>query len=1262
MLKKLRLAIITTAMVVLPLSLAISFSLLTNKNNDANQQFRFDGQIFESKQDLLAYLTSNNIDIVYKNDNGEYASFHWTIDGTEQVFNNLNDLDAYIAQNYVQEMPAHIRLNSPITNSNIDNLEQDFWNKIEKNRVVPFKLDAQGQIITPDQDMGYAFQGYDGNNYFAMNKEDALAMQQKAQASWVEYHNPYLFNGIYFANKKDLEAYLHYKYQSQALDSQTLAEITNYQIVLDASATNGGGKVSYTFKTDKSDPNGIKVYQDADPNGYDGYQFLEKIVEDSIKNNSEYAFRINNNEQASSRIYTLDDLTNSMQLDQELQKELKYWNFAGQDDKSLYVIDNQKGSRGELFGNYFQASMFDLGFASPDQQVLEGVMNVEANWQPTTPEVAQEIMAQTNDSNAQMIGMLMSMAFQWFAEDHEKIDAENLFTLTEMGKLELTFAELLTYAQNHDLFTEYDIDLPDNDFIKYLNNLPIMADPYASFGTHILNLSEQLVSGKRYNAFYLLPIIRNYILSQLIVNQIDQVTLEKINNVFIALADMVSTKLQAILAPLSLDWQAFASQNQTANPFYSGLDLKLIYGFTSRSEDIYRDPSLYLNNVFNFNKLTEQSQISKSQALISKAEILGFSTIFSQGNIDLTNIVKQINDQMQNLSGHQSSPYQIAHFKLDTNLSAQIYAQVASVTTPALKAINYEQNFKAQIEEFINNINYQHQALNALIDQYNQKNQALWEANKVVIPDQEKLDALFLDLKKIGAEIFNYLIASPLYDANKIFNSDKQLITGQKIGLSLQSIINFAAKSDDAIDLAKIQEILDIAKNVNKIIAFIPQLTLVASWVGFALDAAQSVLDQINFFSTKYVQDFFICSLKNGEKILWNGGETKHFAWFSKQTYTKANLKLNNPLQLTTPFDSIATGGTGSNKTIYFDGNFYNDSFEVYLKVKSDLLNNQANPKYLGQYMNSVFGNVESIYIYPFAVPGKNANMISDQNNIKKLVKQIIYGFDPENRPLILPNYENAPGKNAPLLTWRYNDAHELTWYLNFGQSKYLETIWKTSEGYVGQDQSVEAINNYLEKLLATIKPIYLFQIPDTDENGNLVSKDFQLPYPYYASGTNKVIGIGKENPLAYLQKEYNPNLKDDISGDFIIAEDKIVDTIIKEWALKQFAVKVVKASWEAIYQAASFADIQETMISQNIFQITSPWGEINYYWNLNAAIAALKAPEMLNAQMVEDLTNTKLLAYSGPNTNESLRYEFNSIKQLFSFLLETKIVENIKL
>lgn len=1219
MLKKIMRNLIALSSLLIPTSLALSCGNSVIPKNDVIN-FKYQDSTFSSERELIDYLLSNQlIESKYEAVDSDHENLHWKIDGTEKVFLNLKELDQYVAENYVETVTANIYLEGQEFLP-----DDDFLASIPLNSVVPVQYDKNGNVLG----RAYVYRGIDDGFYFTTNPLEMNEMEENAKKSWMEMHNAYLFNGVYFANKEDLTYYLEIKYQSDASDPTKLADLRNYQIVMDSK----NGKVAQTISIK---PNKVPTDEELSD--------LERMVGYSVYNNSDLGLGIGENKDTFISFSDMEkDKVGPDNLN-KLEDELQYWNIGTQDGESFYVVDNAKGSRGELFGSYFQKSPVDLGFTSNDNRYTEGISDYQ-NW-VRNDSVGEADLSQAIDINGTMIGSLMSMAFSQLCKNYLISEETNI---NKGGiDLEVSMSELLEVAETQDYFLNNPIYSSDKSFVDYLNDLSnyggLNEGLYPNLGYKMISMSQNLANGKRYNTFYLLPIARNYVISRLINSQISQYDLVNVNNAFIALADMASEAINNLLLPFNIKEQELLDSVGVSN----GINLSKIYGFDNYHNSLYTNPQVNLDKAF--------GESGGKQGAFNKVQVSLANALLSETNSQLMQIAQAITSEYNqkipinfNIDKKMTKKNKAGQ-TINTTLKDELHALIKAYFQDMPELNDFMINI---VNQEMTKINNNFQDINPKIDQYNR---LVNEYNRLPSGGQyyqtnyltEEQKAKQKEIDEVKKDILEITLNKNVFTVSEKPNNSNIFFEKTDTILGLISKTGSMASTITGTEIAK-----NLAKVTGKIKYAIKALKVV-KWIGFIGTGIDIILNLINIFIPRYNKVFYQYNLPNGNRILWNGGEEKTQFWKTTTTYGPERIQVINPIRLTVPHTSLnVNDGSGDASNYYLNGHFYDSPRQAFFEAM-DFIKLNINSKSLDLLINSLFYNVELGYAYRFDIPNKSKDIYWKQNgtisddvstwdvSLKNIIYSIIYGKD-ENGEI---RYFN--GKNSPILNNKNG-----SWDLNL-DSKYLETIWKTSGGYTTNTQ--KAIEEYLNDLLSTIKPVYIFQVPKTSITGEISTFNFELPYPYYSMSSGQIENQGKINSNAKYQFVYDPNI-DENSEQKPLAQDQIIKKVHSEWAFMQFSVEQKVLSLDSVLGAKTFSELKELSITQNVYRATTPFNQIRYFWNLSAALSWLKSLDMLNSHVINEPNKIKIYFFISIETPDGGK-PFQTIMALIEWLIEEKII-----
>lgn len=288
---------------ILPIALT-SYQKYNPQSNDDNKSYNFDGKTFNNRQELKNYALSNVIEQNTTETNRE----SWTIKFDNQLmkFNSFQDLISFVNQQVEKyEVESSFKFD---TNSNL--------------ALTPFELDKL-YLKSNNNEQVTIYKGINDQYYFT---------EQEAKDSYLQIHEAYYFDGIYFSNKQELANFLNKNFDKY-MNNLT----TNSKNIVLVSPSGVASRPLNPEKIKSKDENEVKVLED----------FVNKYAKKYIK-------KIDDNDTA--HYYDADLVKqNPGQYVNEFD-DYSYMTINSNQGKSNYIIDVENVEENEdytLFGPYY---------------------------------------------------------------------------------------------------------------------------------------------------------------------------------------------------------------------------------------------------------------------------------------------------------------------------------------------------------------------------------------------------------------------------------------------------------------------------------------------------------------------------------------------------------------------------------------------------------------------------------------------------------------------------------------------------------------------------------------------------------------------------------------------------------------------------------------------------------------------------------------------------------------------------------------------
>lgn len=174
---------------------------------------RFNNQVFTSKSDLLSYINSNIDKLSDTTDDNKVFSI--TEAGDQKTFPTYQDALDYIGNKIVTKT---VYLNENALKSGAKISPTDF---VEKSQTEKYYVFEKWTKTTKDDGQGNKVEQHE-YSYVSTNasNEEINKARLEAASTYIQVHNGYCFNGVYFANSSELTQYLQLELDKVASNSQ----------------------------------------------------------------------------------------------------------------------------------------------------------------------------------------------------------------------------------------------------------------------------------------------------------------------------------------------------------------------------------------------------------------------------------------------------------------------------------------------------------------------------------------------------------------------------------------------------------------------------------------------------------------------------------------------------------------------------------------------------------------------------------------------------------------------------------------------------------------------------------------------------------------------------------------------------------------------------------------------------------------------------------------------------------------------------------
>ncbi|MDE5599715.1 MAG: hypothetical protein K2I49_02150, partial [Ureaplasma sp.] len=293
------------SLVFVPTLTSVSIILNSNKiisNAIVNSKLNFMDQDFETKQDVLNY--ANSISQVYNRSIKTPVKWSINANGETLTFDNQKDIYNYLETNF-------------ITKKSYTSYTNDFL------------TDSIGAIL-PSEMPKMNFSENTKTQTIYRGKNNSIYLTEKeAKDTYLQAHEVYYFNGIFFRSKEELSNWL----EKNIMNIKGSKDLKAYEISL-------------------KDPNGglslpMKIY---DLKKDFANNITPRPIESFVKTNSKpyFKYKNDNNEDAFVSEKNVNKLANNY--------DASYVNLISNQGKGNYIVDTAADDKADLIGPYYVKS------------------------------------------------------------------------------------------------------------------------------------------------------------------------------------------------------------------------------------------------------------------------------------------------------------------------------------------------------------------------------------------------------------------------------------------------------------------------------------------------------------------------------------------------------------------------------------------------------------------------------------------------------------------------------------------------------------------------------------------------------------------------------------------------------------------------------------------------------------------------------------------------------------------------------------------
>lgn len=668
--------------------------------NDNFKPVRFNNKTFTSKSELLSYI-SQNIDKL-SDTNGDNKVFSINEGKDQKTFGTYQDALDYIGGKIETKT---VYLNKDALKSGAKIAPSDF---VEKSQTEKYYVFEKWTQMTKSNGQGVNVKQHE-YTYVSTNAtpEEINKARLEAAATYIQIHNGYFFNGIYFANSSELTQYLQLQLEKIHDSSISLSAIQQdlinrgsfKRIFLD----NG---TSHNFKanTDLAKDQSFRTWVNQNARPY----FVTQNPD-----NSRAEFLLNNSNQSNI----------AMNIDESKLAGIRIESNGG---RVTQVVDMDRSTpNGQIYGGYFVQSA----------ESVDGIKNVH-NWNRAS-QLDQEAISDSN--NIQIVKsfidyILVAQGISSPIELMDKVIIEN--------------------------------DETKQTFFKYLGSM----NSATGNGSYLQKASEMfsnLAKGSRYSTLDTMIVLHSYLINLMIQDKQSAQEIIKLSKYFSSMTKLLDTYTTLFLQPFfsstkdSIDDVKNFKVNYFENAFH-------FYDETKSHGISFQDSpySYYRTLVGHIGDATGQDQITYFNLIKAMMGMQAISMKALRINqINLVNFIAGGNDlTFTKDAKHAKNDGQIWDFKFQgftaghdseeyksiwTNLDSQMSIKVGDKTYTTQDLQNNFNNYltkyqNVKIDKYLKNISDFSKQIYTLVTAKNYQTQGL----DVSVPMYETSWILAKDLRR----------------------------------------------------------------------------------------------------------------------------------------------------------------------------------------------------------------------------------------------------------------------------------------------------------------------------------------------------------------------------------------------------------------------------------------------------------------------------------------------------------------------------------
>lgn len=1099
-------SIMTVSMI---LSTSLNQKLLIEENN---MKYFFENQRFSSKNEMIEYAT-NKYFVSQLNLENRYK---WSINKNDQelFYNDPNELR--------KELLKQINVKKLISSKKI-NVDETGIGDINGNEF--------SKLYLPDNNIQIDI--YKGKN------DSIYTTEKQAKKSYLNIHDAYYFNNIYFRDIEELKLYLKTHYYADKNSPGFNENTKNKTIGIKNSDNVISSPISqkYLFSEIKLNDQETDLKLNA-----------KKEFSNFINSSSKKYWEIKTND---NRYKYFDSSTSSSEELLNYYNNPEYFKIYTNNGHDTYIVDLDKDDENTLFGPYYTNKSNGIDLIKDHKQ-----------WKKIKNNDFDLSMEQFSGQLANFLSLIL------FEDENEKELPFNIHPLND--KVLKPF------------------------FNRIKNEIPKIFNDFISF-------TENIKRGKRFNYFYAIPIYYIWFQENLIKYKAKQELINLTKNTFNNISKYIDYVLDKILpkellksndgaaySKISFEqifdfmsnnfnlninieyfinkiWQNYPEFINAINIIsYANINSTFNYGVIPFHYDAINDViDKSTNSLIKLNR-NNLRYYEKIWDLFSSSSIVEFQNLLSLNNSQLkwnneeeknfwTNIIFNFKSTNQVFNDVAKKQYdiEIKQISQNSNMSSNKKSIFRDINSSLLEKIRKNPSLSFKNFLLINFISKDSNSFSSLInldfniDQSNLEKELIKLCFGISIPS-------FLTNFQINKFLLNNVIDF-LHTTNDFATKykDELIKTNNflsnvvnKIGTIVESIEKIA-KNTTNITNNVISKIIGIGGSIGKFVPY-AQIALIG------LDLV------ISFFVPKTEYFAYKFETPEGLKFIWNGGKKTTAFWgaYSSET-TIDSMKLIQPQKVVY---------AKAQDSYYFDGIHYDnlDSLKKYQLEKIFYDENYS------------VENIKSIYSFEHI----NTSKLFDHRFTNAFLQ---IG---DERDL----YSSFTKPENVVQDVFLNVKNDLTSSLLNG--KYYVSNWHFANGLVVNDKN-QAQEISIKNVVDKIKPIKIIQLP-TLKYGKPIDDDLKYELPFISWTQGQTI-INKTNNKYLI---YDPNKEE--TKD--VTDEEIVNELERRF-LDYFDVEHKQVIKYEILTNNKFSSLSSNIISNNVYEVKLSNNYSKYFLNQNKAL-----------------------------------------------------------